>query len=250
MLSKVKTYVISLNPKSRYFNHFNDLQYYNPFFYTAVKPNSTSGYNVKKFISLNGRKVSLGEIGCLKSHIYVNKLALRNTSSNWSLILEDDALIDYFKLNNLFSKINEINNDFPIIILLGHSKTKKSNLVIQRLIQPLKNNIVLGDITFGLNKKINRCGTVGYLINDSASEIFLDFHDKFNFYLADDWKELQVYCPELKLYHPYNPIIYEDLKKPSSTGNNLDVKHNIFSKNIFNVVGAIFKNQIYRLFRD
>lgn len=248
-MSKVKTYVISLNSKARYFNHFKDLQYYKPFFYTAVKPSSTSGYNVKKFYSLNGRNVSLGEIGCLKSHIDVNKLALRNKSSNWSLILEDDALIDYYKLNNLFSKINEINNYHPIIILLGHSKTSKSNLVIQRLIQPLKNNIVLSDINFGQNTKINRCGTVGYLINDSASEIFLDFYNKFNFFLADDWKELQVYCPELKLYHPYKPLIYEDLKKPSTTGNNLDIKHNIFSKNFFNIVGAIFKNQLYRLFR-
>ena len=73
----------------------------------------------------------------------------------------------------------------------------------------------VGGVVFGRNNRVTECGTVGYCINRKAANIILNINQPF--WLTDDWS-LFIKLG-IKVYHPKNPLIYEDLSSESTTRN-------------------------------
>ncbi|OCH28678.1 hypothetical protein A6E12_09310 [Aliivibrio fischeri] len=194
------------------------------------------------FISKYNRSARDGEIGCTLSHYEIIK-ELNRSKFDSLLILEDDAIptTEFFE----FYENVKFKNDKPTIILLGHSKTRKKDLWLQRLKQPLTRVITIGGYDFGINNRITECGTVSYIINKKAAELLSSYDAPY--WLADDW----IFFRENKIdiYHPIQPLIYEDLTTISTTGNAINLNHSIFNKTLLQI-GSIIKSRLYFYFKS
>jgi GR25 family glycosyltransferase involved in LPS biosynthesis len=192
-----------------------------------------------------GRKLHNGELGCSLAHSrLISNLSF--ISSDWNLILEDDAKLDNDIFNFLYD-LKAIKISQPTVILLGHSRTLKKNIFWQRLKHPLSNEMKIGKYTFGQNKWVNGCGvgTVGYVINSSCRDIINKLPK--NFWLADDWKFF--HNAGISIYHPINPLVWEDfLAKESRTGNSIKIHHNFISSNILREFAEIIYARLRLLF--
>lgn len=205
------------------------------FFDAVFGENDQKGFNSNLAEYKYNRKIRNGEIGCSLSHFrIINKYAVRDDFS-WGIILEDDALIQ----ENFKEMLNiddfKCFNDEPCVFILGHSKTRKKDLIIQRLKQPLENKIKIGNNSYGQNNRINFCGTVGYVLNKKACEII--GKQKNVYWLADDWFFFNKLG--INIYHPLIPSIYEDLTSESSTDNIIFFNHCLRNrpiKQIFSIV--------------
>lgn len=188
------------------------------------------------FKAIKGRMPNLGEVGCALAHIEAYKIFLSDTS-DWLVVLEDDALLDD-DFVQFIRHVDTQHSTYPVSFLLGHSKTKKSNLWVQRLKQPLGGKLKFSTLVFGQNHWVSRCGvgTVGYIINRKAAEILISKHRAY--WLADDWKLFE--NMGIKVFHPVIPIVWEDLYgRPSSTGNPNQPHHDLFSKKFFRQLSEV-----------
>ncbi|MFB2651854.1 glycosyltransferase family 25 protein [Shewanella seohaensis] len=226
--------VISLK-KSLRRQKFNSL---NIKLFDAIEIDHEKIFNTKVFKLIYGREPRNGEIGCALSHYYIAKQHVE-TPVEWSLVLEDDAIFECDLLNfkNTCPLVAK-----PTILVLGHSKTKKKNLFVQRLIQPLRNPYKLNSIEFG-HSDINFCGTVGYMANRAASELIAK-NDSI-FWLADDWRVIR--NMGVDVVHIKEPLVYEDFDGVSSTGNKVIVEHDILKKPL-QIIYLIILNQVKRYF--
>ncbi|MDW2326722.1 MULTISPECIES: glycosyltransferase family 25 protein [Vibrio] len=207
-------------------------------FFDAVEGDSESTFNENLAMLIYGRKLRRGEIGCTLSHYNLAKMH-SNSNEDWLCVLEDDATIK----DNLVELINNLpaKDSIAKILLLGHSKTREQDLIIQRLKQPLNNKCVISGVEFG-ESKVNFCGTVGYVINKSAAKIIAKQDSVF--WLADDFNVLS--NMGIKVLHPSIPLVYEDLRYVSTTGNEITYYHSI-KEHFFHNVYVVFKSQIKRL---
>lgn len=222
-MSNIKIVVLSLTDSPRRNTLSNRLKNLNYEIFNAYSPNGYVDecvFNEELAFINYGRKLSLGEIGCSVSHKNIIKSFINESDSEWLIVLEDDFLpencFEGFVVNIAEEKINN-----STILLLGHSKTEKKTLFLQRLKQPLLEPYEIGGVKFGKNNKINLCGTVGYAINKSAARTIAECN--FNFWLADDWSRcLNV---GINVLHPFVPLLYEDLSQVSSIGNDIVSLH-------------------------
>ncbi|HCD1256111.1 TPA: glycosyltransferase family 25 protein [Citrobacter amalonaticus] len=228
-------YVISMQNSQRrddFRQKFTGMQYS---FYNAISEDSNLEFKNKIAKSIYGRNLRNGEIGCTLSHFNLIRKLVASKDEEWSLIIEDDAIPEI----NFFHFISEFEDKYlttePEVILLGHSKTRKKDLLIQRLKQPLRNYRSINGYAFGENRHISMCGTVSYLINKAAAEILAD--NEYPYWLADDWAMFQ--NMGLHIYHPKTPLIYEDLSYTSSTENDVIYHHNFFREPLKNVIHII-----------
>ena len=113
---------------------------------------------------LNEVKNLPGKLGCNLSHQMLLEEIVKNSTTDWNLILEDDV-----NLNNYDEeKINKI--------------LHKANLNGSKYIQLYTNNIFLEDqkkekkIDENLYQMVEQLGTVAYFINKSAINIFKKSH--------------------------------------------------------------------------
>lgn len=226
--------VISLK-KSHRRNKFTSL---NVKIFDAIENDDEEIFNENIFKLLYGRNPRQGEIGCALSHYYIAKQHVYNTAE-WSLVLEDDAIFDgdLLSFKDTCPFVSK-----PTILVLGHSKTKKKNLFVQRLIQPLRNPYKLNSIEFG-HSDINFCGTVGYMANRAASQLIAK-NDSI-FWLADDWRVIR--NMGVDVVHIKEPLVYEDFDGVSSTGNKVIVEHDILKKPL-QIIYLIILNQVKRHF--
>lgn len=185
-----------------------------------------------------GRAARLGEIGCLCSH----KLAARAVAQNaepWGVVLEDD--FEFTEDACHFFSRDLVFEPGPTILLLGHSRTVPRNLWVQRLKEPLQNRRRLNGCEFGQNSRVNRCGTVGYMINRSAAKTFSELP---NYFVADDFQILQ--NVGIAVLHPARPLVYEQAQSASTVGNVPEVRHDLFSPNFIRELGVITKEVLKR----
>jgi glycosyl transferase, family 25 len=207
--------------------------------FDAIEDDLSAIFDKDTFRLIYGRDARKGEIGCTLSHYYLALNHAVNTKDEWSLILEDDAVFD----DELFEFKNNCNTiSSPTILVLGHSKTKKRNLFIQRLIQPLTNLITIRGFEFG-TANVNYCGTVAYMSNKAASKILSA--QKLMFWLADDWNIIK--NMGINILHIKKPLVYEDFDGLSSTGNKVVVEHDVLRKPA-QILYLIILNQIKRIF--
>jgi len=78
-------------------------------------------------------------------------------------------------------------------------------------------------------------------MNKAAAEIVSEQNKIF--WLADDWRIFS--NMGIKVYHPFVPLVYEDVTFQNATGNILHVQHNFFC-NPINELGQIIVNQVKR----
>lgn len=183
-----------------------------------------------------------GEVGCSLSHFNVLKYFISDSKSDWLLVLEDDVLLSngFEPFLNMSSTSQTLSD--ASVLLLGHSKTRRSDLWLQRIKQPLTKVKNINNVIFGKNPRINYCGTVGYLINKSAAKKITQMGQAS--WVADDWKFLS--SLGIEIYHPKTPVLYEDLHTTSSIGNRIFYNHSLFHRPVLQI-GAAIKAQISRI---
>lgn len=227
--------LINSTNREVFVERFKELDYE---FFDAIDGRLTQdNFSNEKFFYKYNRIARPGEIGCSLSHYALFK-SLIYSDDDSLLILEDDAKPE-LSLIQLCSDLERFNTESPTIIILGHSKTIKNNLFVQRLKQPLKDKIEIGKCIFGKNSRITRVGTVAYYINKSAANILASMKEIY--WLADEWSLISSFG--INVYHPVDPVIYEDLDSVSSTGNSVHINHNIYDR-FFLQLAAIIKSQI------
>lgn len=226
----MKKIVISLKNSERRQNFNKIFAGFGHEYYDATIPQDCDP-RFDQFIakSLYGRKLRNGEVGCTLSHFEIIKeFSQSNDDSQWLLLMEDDALPEphFKKFIDSFCQTIDTHDVIPKVILLGHSKTSKKNLFMQRLTQPLVKTLIVDEFIFGQNKDISFCGTVCYLINKHAAQVLSEC--KKPYWMADDWT---LFCQlGINVLHPFKPLIYEDLSYTSSTGNIVFQQHDFFKR--------------------
>lgn len=210
------------------------------FFDACVLKDREHTFNFVKAKEKYKRDIRLAEAGCSISHMSVYKELIAN-NEEFAFVFEDDVLVeDKQALTNLY--YNYEANDEPQIILLGHSKTRKKDLWIQRLKQPLSGVVKINSITFGSNDRVSFCGAVGYVINRNAAEIILK--ESVPYWIADDWSIFNRLG--IKILHAKYPLVYEDLKTESTTDNEIMFNHSLAKEPLRQIL-SIVKSQIIRL---
>jgi GR25 family glycosyltransferase involved in LPS biosynthesis len=197
-------------------------------------------YDKSKLWYVNN-ELSQEEISCSISHYQII------TSNKVDIILEDDALIidceRFKKLIHLKQFIETIPE--PTIIIIGHSKVAKQDLLVQKLKQPLINKIVIKKFLIGENNRINYFGTVGYIFNTMLANQLKSIKP---FWRADDWEIIRK-TTGCKIYHLRDLLVLEDLKSinNSQIKNKLHSRHDLRKKTISNIL-KIIRAQVFYLF--
>lgn len=177
-----------------------------------------------------------GEVGCTISHLSVFRKIIKEEYVK-TIILEDDAIFE-----NKISNLECLNKNG--IIVLGHSKTKKETLWLQRLKQPLH---AIDENGIGFNNRINFFGTVGYIVNLDDARKIIDSFDYLPYIITDDWEYYS--SIGVNVFQMINPVVFEDLNLESSIGNNVINCHAIprsFSDFLF-VIKLICASRLYYL---
>lgn len=213
----------------KYKRYFNKINISKGNIYKAAEPVSQN-FDKKKFSEIYKRTVKNGEIGCIQSHLEVLSRFL-NGPESYCIVLEDDAILEAEFENKILDLVKNKESSIPFFGMLGHSKTVKRYLPFQRIMQPLIVSIETEQTKFGKNRYLNKFGTVGYILDREAAKLYLNFHKKNNFYLADDFHDFSSRTG-VEIHHPFQPLLYEDLTTPSYVGNKLYVKHKITILNI------------------
>ena len=134
-------------------------------------------YDEAKTLSVQGKPLSLGEIGCTLSHlsIYQNML---NTNSSVAFVLEDDAL-----LHNELPKVLE-----PLVKRMA-AETKPMVYLLTHLIRYKRNPALAVTPGYTLHPMIDACCAHGYLINKAAAQEMLQLFSPIT-YPIDAWKRI------------------------------------------------------------
>jgi GR25 family glycosyltransferase involved in LPS biosynthesis len=197
-------------------------------------------YDKSKLWYVNN-ELSKEEISCSISHYQII------TGNKVDIILEDDALpidLESFKELKYLKQFIETLSE-PTVIIVGHSKVSKHDLFLQKLKQPLINQIKIKNYTIGENNKINYYGTVAYMFNTSFSNQLKTIKC---FWRADDWETIKNHTG-CKIYHLRELLVLEDLKsmKISQVKNKIHSRHDFKNKPISNILKIIRAQVIYLL---
>lgn len=230
---KFKTYVLSLKNellrRQHIQNQLNELCI--PFeFFDAIDLRNSNDMTYYDNYSHNlQRSLTSGEIGCALSHMSIYEKILCN-ECNWSLIIEDDALLNNVtnkKIEHIASLANRHNAD---VVILGYSKLSPFDAKIFYIKEPIKNMITGEDgYTLGIPWKNWTCGTVSYLIHKNGAQKiinnFINSKEKIET-VADDWSFFEREYG-LNILHCRPLIIYEDYKNHTSS---IEQERTIISK--------------------
>jgi len=188
-----------------------------------------------------GRELRIGERGCALSHrAVIDKFS--NSLRPRRVILEDDAIVtsEFFRF---VEGLNKLKFNIPTILILGHAKTIKENHWWQRVKQPFFEIEDFNSFKFGTRPFVNFFGTVGYALDYEAAVMIKKLPRTF--WLADDWKIFA--NAGISIYHVVEPLVYEDLSTPSSTGNIVRPLHSLFSRNFFIELWEAFKVRVKKI---
>jgi GR25 family glycosyltransferase involved in LPS biosynthesis len=184
-------------------------------------------------------ELSQGMKNCASGHRKIWAIAKSDHPQAWVQILEDDALLDLNYAQGI-ERLISLKVDFPLAIILGHSKTVQSNVWFENLKWPIYEEFRHNGVALG-EKTQNLFGTVGYLLNNHAVTLLDTLPAPF--WKPDDWSCLKNYG--LKVYHLRNPLIWEDfLCHSSNTGSSTQIQHDIYSFNLIREFGSMVKSQI------
>lgn len=133
-----------------------------------------------------GRSLTIGEVGCFKSHYNVLSQFLSSGSANWLLVLEDDVWIDGgFDFQELIELLDRRSIDY---IRLFAKMFKPADIVAE-----------LSGFRQILRFRTDPYGAQAYLINKRGCEAFLKDLRKISFPIDDElgrfWRhKLDPYC--------------------------------------------------------
>lgn len=134
-------------------------------------------YDEAQTLKVQGKPLSLGEIGCALSHLSVYRKML-DTDQAVSLVLEDDALLHQDLVQVLQPLVDSMAAETkPIIYLLTH------------LIRYQGRQSVPVSPGYTLHPVVDACCAHGYLVNKAAAQEMLALFDPIT-YPIDAWKRI------------------------------------------------------------
>lgn len=219
-LNKVKVYIVSLKDsldrRSLISEQLKALSL-NYTLFDAINPKENkdflSYYDECKAIEINGRNLTLGEIGCTLSHQFIYQDIMKE-EKDFFLILEDDALIN-IDLKCLLERLNEIKESWDVIIL-GYSKVSEVYYKKLNKFNPIGPAIFdFKEYRIGSVLKNSTCGTVGYILNKAGAEKLYNQEIKA-VSLADNWPYFEK-ALGLKIYHSRPFLVFEDFQSFESS---------------------------------
>lgn len=208
--------------------------------------NSHSFASLSKSSVLN-RPITQGEIGCALTHIKTYQEFLLS-SSEWALIIEDDALLKSLssqKISNILSSIGA-NVD---MVVLGYSKLEENHLNSFYIKEPIKKKYSTNDIKIGLVWRNWTCGTVSYLINRAGAKKILKNFTENNrkiATIADDMLYFEKTCG-VNIYHVRPLLVIENFTTFTSSIEDDRSKLQSSSRSFFNLlrlVRGVFRKTI------
>lgn len=138
------------------FSAIDTINYFNKYSRIALEKNYTTKDYLKEISNIHGK------LGCNLSHQILLEKILKESNTDWNLIIEDDIdLINYdlSKINKIIEKANENNSNY--IQLYTHKKFLNKQINSEKIYD-------------NLYKMINQWGTVAYFINKKGIKIFKD----------------------------------------------------------------------------
>ena len=196
-------------------------------------------FDISKFEQRYRRLPRIGEIGCSLSHQSIYRRHIENIE--WSIVLEDDATLNNFFGEKVKTLFHNYVSSTPTVIILGCSKHLTKNHKQRKLLFPSIAEKLISTVSLFKPYKINKYGTVGYMINASGSKLIREIGNPFN--LADDWKLFEEYG--LDVWHLKEYIVHENFEnKTSSTGNDLIDIHCIENYGLIKFVILVIKNNL------
>lgn len=210
---------------------------------TLVESLSTE-FNAEELASLHngkavyyltvGRDLSLAEIGCAYGHFLAYKSLLK-TTSEWALILEDDARMD-LPVDSLLAEINKLRG--PAVISLIDRRGGIEN-PFQRQGRDLVKLLLPSQ------------ATSAYLINKQAAKIYLENFNKFGVLSPSDWPF--PHPREVNFYATRKPYFIHDWSDQGSLvalGRSLTIRDGFYNPEIlsnFSVRNALMRLYSIRL---
>lgn len=191
-------------------------------FIDAVDLRGGGGINYNKSKKNNtaiSRLMTIGEVGCALSHVHCYEKIIES-NDEWTLILEDDAIVSNLNDDAITSISSEIKKFDIDVVILGYSKLKPEDERIYKLMEPVKVKANCNGFSLGTPWKNWTCGTVAYLINQRGAKKLLSYYqDNGICTVADDWGYFEKEVG-LKIFHIRPLLVFEDfLNLPSSIEN-------------------------------
>lgn len=206
---------------------------------TLVESLSTE-FNAEQLVSLHngkavyyltvGRDLSLAEIGCAYGH-YLAYKSLLKTTSEWALVLEDDANMD-LPVDPLLEEINKLRG--PAVISLIDRRGGVEN--------PFQRQG--GEL---IKLLLPSQATSAYLINKQAAKIYLENFNEFGVLSPSDWpfphpREISFYAT----HKPYFIHNWSDQDSLVAIGRSLTIANGFYNPEILSNFSA--RNALKRLY--
>lgn len=179
-------------------------------------------FNTKKAEQIYHRELTIGEMACTLSHIKMYEHFLKNSTDDYLIICEDDALFgDNFIIDEIILNLKAKLKNCGVIIF-GESKIPTHDF--KRVLRPMQffpfsfKGYVIGKLS-----NDTTIGTVGYAISKQACEFILRKDEVF--WLADDF--YTVLEKKFKIYNVMPRMVIENLNFKS----NLEVERVIKQSN-------------------
>jgi len=150
-------------------------------FFDAITP-ETIGDKLEELPS--NSKLTLGEKCCALSHISIFEDFLKDTDSDYLIVLEDDVLFFSNPLEALADTTNALL--YCDVVILGYAKVRSG---LERPIQffrPLYTLLKFQNVKFCRPYKQWKCGGVCYALSRDSARKMVHF-GRTNLHAADDW---------------------------------------------------------------
>lgn len=142
--------------KCEKFSAIDTINFYEKYADFALK----NKYTIQRYLNLNEKFP--GKLGCNLSHQLLLEQILKESSTDWNLILEDDVCLNNFNLDEL----NE---------LLEIANMKKSNYIqLYTNPQHINKQKIAKQINNNLYEMIYQSGTLAYFINKKGINILIN----------------------------------------------------------------------------
>ena len=134
-------------------------------------------YDEAQALKIQGKPLSLGEIGCALSHLSIYQTMLENDTSA-SLILEDDALLHA-----------DLSGVLPLLAARIAAEARPTIYLLTHLIRYKQRPAVAVAAGHSLHPMVDACCAHGYLINKAAAREMQQLFSPIT-YPIDAWKRI------------------------------------------------------------
>jgi glycosyl transferase family 25 len=184
-------------------------------FIDAVVPGETQGVDWEtetsgtSAVSVLGRRLSKGELGCAFSHLGVwKKMVMAGCEA--AIVLEDDALVSAAMAELCQEML--ATQKFEVL-LLGYSKVSPKDGCVRNITEPIQVQTCSFGHEIGRAYRERRSGTVGYLVTLQGAKKLIEIQTAV-MSVADDWPHFR--RKGLRILHVRPGLVNENLYSHTS----------------------------------